>query len=64
LWPGTSTTTGKADLALTGGVGWHTAPVAFSNGDGSFRVVNGPAGSFPGYASQTGARPVSASESP
>ncbi len=31
---------GKTDVALTGGQGWLSVPVAFGNGDGSFRVVN------------------------
>jgi hypothetical protein len=54
---------GRADIALTGGVGWSTIPVAFSNGDGSFFVTNagitsGDTG-FPTYATHVGARPVS-----
>lgn len=35
---------GKDDLVLAGGPGWTTVPVAFSNGDGTFRVTNQPAG--------------------
>lgn len=31
---------GFSDLALTGGPGWRSIPIAFSNGDGTFRVVN------------------------
>jgi hypothetical protein len=31
---------GKTDIALLGGKGWNTVPVAFSNGDGSFSVKN------------------------
>jgi hypothetical protein len=31
---------GKADIAMVGGQGWLSVPVALSNGDGSFRVVN------------------------
>jgi hypothetical protein len=31
---------GKWDIALTGGDGWNTVPVAFSNNDGTFRVTN------------------------
>jgi hypothetical protein len=54
----------KADLALTGGAGWATIPVAFSNGDGSFRVTNTNVANFPVYATQPGAKPVSASEQP
>ena len=37
---------GLADIALTGGVGWNTLPVAFSNGDGTFHVTNEYIGSF------------------
>jgi hypothetical protein len=31
---------GRTDLALTGGPGWNTLPVAFSNGNGTFNVTN------------------------
>ena len=31
---------GRHDIALTGGPGWWTVPVGFSNGDGTFRVTN------------------------
>jgi len=31
---------GKADIALSGGQGWLSVPVAFSNGDGSFNATN------------------------
>jgi hypothetical protein len=41
---------GRADLALTGGQGWNTLPVAFSNGDGSFRVSNDQVPSVPSWA--------------
>jgi hypothetical protein len=47
---------GKTDIALTGASGWTTLPVAFSNGDGSFRVINSPIGDFATWASTTGAR--------
>ena len=43
---------GKTDLALTGGAGWTTVPVAFSKGDGSFRVTNKVVATFPTYATQ------------
>ena len=33
---------GRADLMLTGGDGWWTLPVAFSNGNGTFSVTNAP----------------------
>ena len=53
---------GKGDIALTGGSGWWTVPVAFSNGDGTFRVTNSGIswgdGGFPTYATW-GAQPVS-----
>jgi hypothetical protein len=41
---------GKADIALTGGAGWGTIPVARSNGNGSFTVTNAPASNFAGWA--------------
>jgi hypothetical protein len=44
---------GKMDIALTGGAGWNTLPLAFSNGDGSFRVTNSYIGIFAYWASQT-----------
>jgi hypothetical protein len=59
---------GLADLALTGGgipgacAPWNTLPVAFSNGDGSFRVTNAPISVFGDYAVQAGPKAVSASE--
>jgi hypothetical protein len=31
---------GRSDIAVTGGAGWQSLPVAFSNGDGSYHVVN------------------------
>jgi hypothetical protein len=37
---------GLTDLALAGGAGWNSVPIAFANGDGSFRVTNLPAGDF------------------
>jgi hypothetical protein len=44
---------GLADLALTGGVGWTTVPVAFSRGDGSFLITNGPVATIPACATQS-----------
>jgi hypothetical protein len=35
---------GQSDIALTGGTGWTTIPVAASNGDGSFTISNHQAG--------------------
>jgi hypothetical protein len=49
---------GFSDVALTGGVGWGSIPVAFSNGNGSFRVTNYGVADFPGFAQQSGAKPV------
>jgi hypothetical protein len=51
---------GKTDIALAGGVGWTTLPVAFSNGDGSFRVTNRAISDFESWASDEAAdqRPV------
>jgi hypothetical protein len=37
---------GRTDVALTGVNGWWTIPVAFSNGDGTFRVKNEGASDF------------------
>jgi hypothetical protein len=31
---------GRSDIALLGDPSWHTIPIAFSNGDASFRVTN------------------------
>ena len=41
---------GKTDIALTGAVGWGSIPVAFSNGNGSFRVTNEPVTDFASWA--------------
>jgi O-glycosyl hydrolase len=41
---------GRADLILTGGAGWWTIPVGFSNGDGTFRVTNHVLDEFPIWA--------------
>jgi hypothetical protein len=49
----------RSEIALTGGAGWNTIPVAFSNGDGSFRVTNSSVSDFPGDATATGAQAVS-----
>jgi hypothetical protein len=53
---------GIADIALTGGSGWGTIPVAYSRGDGTFIDTNagitGGDTNFPWYATLSGARPV------
>jgi Zn-dependent metalloprotease len=41
---------GRTDVALTGGSGWNTLPVAFSNGNGSFSVTNSYVGDFASWA--------------
>jgi hypothetical protein len=47
---------GRADLILTGGAGWSTIPVAFSNGNGTFNVTNALVDFFPGWAQNPYAR--------
>jgi hypothetical protein len=42
---------GKTDIALGGGPGWTSVPIAFSNGDGTFRVTNNDAPLFAWYLS-------------
>ncbi len=49
---------GLADIALTGGIGWGSVPVAFSKGDGTFTVTNFGADLFPTFAAHAGAKPV------
>lgn len=41
---------GRDDIALAGGSGWGSLPVAFSNGNGTFNVVNHSLADFPGWA--------------
>jgi hypothetical protein len=38
------------DLALVGGSGWATIPVALANGNGNFTIVNGAASNFASWA--------------
>ncbi len=50
---------GRTDFALIGGPGWNTIPVAFSLGDGTFQVLNAPAGpSFNAWSLTSGAHAV------
>jgi hypothetical protein len=53
---------GRDDIALVGGLGWGTIPIAFSNGDGTWSGTNGGItwgdGLFPWYATLAGAKPV------
>jgi hypothetical protein len=44
---------GRTDIALTPGPNspwWYTLPVAFANGDGTFRITNSPAQAFASWA--------------
>ncbi|HVU49639.1 MAG TPA: FG-GAP-like repeat-containing protein [Polyangia bacterium] len=52
---------GYDDIAVTGGIGWGSIPVAFSNGDGTFKGVNiggTQAAPFYALASSPGAAPT------
>jgi len=49
---------GKTDVALTGPSGWNNMPVAFSNGDGTFKVTNDPVGNFNIWAATQNAKPL------
>lgn len=50
---------GFTDIALTGGSGWGSIPVAFSNGNGTFTVTNSLVPSFPIWATTASATQVS-----
>jgi len=43
----------RTDMAAVGANGWQSLPVALSNGDGSFRLVNQPIPNFQSWASTT-----------
>ncbi|MET8763499.1 FG-GAP-like repeat-containing protein [Lentzea sp. NPDC004782] len=45
---------GRTDIALTGGLGWGSIPVAFSNGNGTFGVTNAGVADFPTWANSPG----------
>lgn len=49
---------GKTDLALVGNADWTTLPVAFSNGDGSFRMTNQPIAGFQELAASEEYHPI------
>lgn len=48
--PGDYDGDGKTDIAILGGARWDDVPVAFSNGDGTFRVVDIKSPSFAKWA--------------
>jgi hypothetical protein len=53
---------GRTDLALVHGPGWNTVPIAFSRGDGSFKVTNvvhRAAETLENWIGETGAQVVS-----
>ena len=45
---------GRDDIALIGHPAWHTIPVAFADGSGTFRITNGDVGSFAAWAALPG----------
>jgi hypothetical protein len=49
---------GKDDVLIQGPSGWTTIPVAFSKGDGTFKVTNEKAADFPSWASSSGAQVI------
>ncbi|MBP2324077.1 hypothetical protein JOF56_004462 [Kibdelosporangium banguiense] len=49
---------GRTDIALTGGNGWGSIPVAFSAGNGAFNVTNAGVADFPTWASSTNVKVV------
>jgi hypothetical protein len=52
---------GHTDIALVGGPGWNTLPIAFSahgGGNGAFEITNNFIGSFAQWATVSGARPI------
>ena len=50
---------GRDDVALVGGPAWTSIVVAFSNGDGNFRLTNTANAAFSGFAPASGAKAVS-----
>ncbi|HEY5937412.1 MAG TPA: VCBS repeat-containing protein, partial [Kofleriaceae bacterium] len=49
---------GDADIALVGGAGWASVPVAWSQGNGTFTVTNSWSTSFASWAATSGVRPI------
>jgi hypothetical protein len=56
--PGDFNKDGFADIALTGGGGWNTIPIAFSYGDGTFRVTKSYVPDIPSWATASGVKAV------
>jgi hypothetical protein len=50
--------TGRSSIALVGGAGWGTVPVAFSNGDGTFAVTNKTVADYSKWAAGRGVKAV------
>jgi hypothetical protein len=48
----------RADLALVGGAGWKSVPIALSHGDGTFNVTNQAVSGLPELAAHAGAQIV------
>lgn len=49
---------GLMDIALVGGPGWNTIPVALARGDGKYTIMNTYVGAFGAWASTPGVKPV------
>lgn len=47
---------GDDDIALSGGPGWTSIPIAFSNRNGTFNISNQNVPDFPAWAATSGAR--------
>jgi carbohydrate-selective porin OprB len=45
---------GRSDIALVGGAGWNTIPVATSTGSGNFSITNRYVGDFGAWAATPG----------
>ena len=49
---------GHTDIALVGGAGWASIPIAFNTGNGNFTITNSWIGTFAALAATSGARPL------
>ena len=56
ILPGDFNGDGLTDFALSGGAGWASVPVAFSQGNGNFNVTNFSVSNFPVWAATTGTK--------